>query len=448
METVLGRYRNLTILVGVLFLQVLGLAMQVKRGGNAEHTRLIRIWAVEAISPFERVLVWGQNGSSNLWHNYFFLRGVRAENRDLKDQIEKMRLNEVRLSEDAAQAHRLQSLLAFKEQFIDKTVAAQVIGSGGSDLSRIIYIDKGKNDGMKPDLAVITAGGIVGKVLQVFPTSSQVLMINDQSSGVGAMLEKSRLQGVVRGTPNGELILERVMSDEQVAAGETVLSSGGDQIFPKGLPLGTVSKVSPGREMFLNIHVKPSADLSRVEEVLVVTEKQEREPVAESGGRARAADILAQRLPSVPEKPAVAAGATPAGASTGTTVQPTGAGTEAKPQPNTAVKPSTGTAPTTTTTTTTTTTKPGEVLKKVAPKPHADDSATTSVQGSVVGSNAAGSNAAGSNAALTPVSAGPKAAPKPANTAAKPATVPPKASSTPPNPQPPAIPASTEDNPH
>jgi rod shape-determining protein MreC len=441
METVLGRYRNLTILVGVLFLQVLGLAMQVKRGGNAEHTRLIRIWAVEAISPFERVLVWGQNGSSNLWHNYFFLRGVRAENRDLKDQIEKMRLNEVRLSEDAAQAHRLQSLLAFKEQFIDKTVAAQVIGSGGSDLSRIIYIDKGKNDGMKADLAVITAAGIVGKVLQVFPTSSQVLMINDQSSGVGAMLEKSRLQGVVRGTPNGELILERVMSDEQVAAGETVLSSGGDQIFPKGLPLGTVSKVSPGREMFLNIHVKPSADLSRVEEVLVVTEKQEREPVAESGGRARAADILAQRLPSVPEKPAVAAGATPAGAATGTTVQPTGAGTEAKPQPNTALKPSTGTAPTATATATTT--KPGEVLKKVAPKPHADDSATTNVQGSV-----AGSNAAGSNAALTPVSAGPKAAPKPANTAAKPATVPPKASSTPPNPQPPAIPASTEDNPH
>ena len=239
METVLGRYRNLTILVGVLFLQVLGLAVQVKRSGDAQSTRLIRIWAVEAISPFERGLLWVQNGSGNLWHNYFFLRGVRAENRELKDKIEKMELKEVRLSEDAAQAHRLQSLLAFKEQFIEKTVAAQVIGSGGSDLSRIIYIDKGKNDGIKPDLAVITTGGIVGKVLQVYPTTSQVLMINDQSSGVGAMLEKSRLQGVVRGTPNGELILERVMSDEQVTVGETVLSSGGDQIFPKALPLGT-----------------------------------------------------------------------------------------------------------------------------------------------------------------------------------------------------------------
>src|ERR1700719_664110 len=221
METVLGRYRNLTILVGVLFLQVLGLAVQVKRGADAENTRLIRIWAVDTITPFERVLIWAQNGSSNLWHNYFFLRGVRAENRQLKQQIEQIRLEQVRLSEDAGQAHRLQQLLSFKEQVIAKTVPAQVIGSSGSDLSRSIYIDKGSNDGLAADMAVITAGGIVGKVLRVYPSTSLVLMINDQSSGVGAMLDKSRLQGVVRGTPNGELILERVMSDEQVAAEET-----------------------------------------------------------------------------------------------------------------------------------------------------------------------------------------------------------------------------------
>lgn len=308
MESVLGRYRNLTILVGVLFLQVLGLAVQVKRSGDAENTRLIRIWAVSATTPFERALVWVQTGSRSLWHNYFYLRGVRAENRELKEQIEQMRLQQVRLSEDAAQAHRLQSLLAFKEQFIAKTVAAQVIGSSGSDLSRSIYIDKGSNEGIAADMAVITAGGIVGKVLRVYPSSSLVLMINDQSSGVGALLEKSRLQGVLRGTPNGELILERVMSDEQVAAGETVLSSGGDQIFPKGLPVGTVSKVSPGKEMFLSINVKPSADLSRLEEVLVVTEKPDRAAVAQtSGARVRAADILSQRLPSVPDKPAVEA---------------------------------------------------------------------------------------------------------------------------------------------
>jgi rod shape-determining protein MreC len=313
MESVLGRYRNLTILVGVLFLQVLGLAVQVKRGADAQHTRLIRIWAVDTITPLERVLVWAQNDVHNLWNNYFFLRGVRAENRQLREQIEQMRLAQVRLNEDAAQAHRLQTLLGFKEQFIARTLPAQVIGSSASDLSRSIYIDKGSDQGIATDMPVITAGGIVGKVLRVYPSTSLVLMINDQSSGVGVLLEKSRLQGVLRGTADGELNLERVMSDEQVAPGETVLSSGGDQIFPKGLPVGVVSRVSPGKELFLSIKVRPAADLGRLEEVLVVIEKQEHAPVVESGARVRAADILAQRLPSVPDKPAAIAGTVTAG---------------------------------------------------------------------------------------------------------------------------------------
>src|SRR5580692_3276920 len=212
MESVFGRYKNLIWLVIVLFVQVLGLAMQVKRGNDQEHTRLIRIWVVGAITPFERGLVWLENSGGDVWHNYFYLRGVRAENRQLKEQIEQMRLEQVRLSDDAAQAHRLQTLLAFKEQYIAKTVAAQVIGSSGSELSRVIYIDKGENSGIKRDMAVITSDGVVGKVLLVYPNEAQVLLISDQSSGVGAILEKSRLQGVIRGTASGEVNLERVMS--------------------------------------------------------------------------------------------------------------------------------------------------------------------------------------------------------------------------------------------
>jgi rod shape-determining protein MreC len=342
MESVLGRYRNLIILVGVLFLQVLGLAMQVKRGGgdSEESTRLIRIWGVGVITPFERVLVWAQNSSGNIWHNYFYLRGVRAENRELKDQIEQMRLQQVRLAEDAAQARRLQTLLAFKEQFISRTVAAQVIGSSGSDLSRIVYIDKGENAGIRRDMAVMTADGIVGKVLLAYPSVSQVLLINDQSSGVGALLEKTRLQGVLRGTANGEVALERVMSDEQVPVGENVLTSGGDQIFPKGLRIGTVMQVGSGKELFLNVKIKPAANLSKLEEVLVLVEKQERQATAEDNVRVRAADILAQRLPSVPDKPAVEVkvaagiaglnGAAPAAQPKTEMKQPTGA--VAKPQ--------------------------------------------------------------------------------------------------------------------
>ncbi len=304
MESVLGRYRNLIILVGVLFLQVLGLAMQVKRAGNEmQDTRLIRIWAVGAISPLERGLVWIRNSTGGVWHNYFYLRGVRAENRELKQQIEEMRLEQVRLNEDAAQAHRLQALLAFKEQYVSKTVAAQVIGSSGSDLSRVIFIDKGENAGIQRDMAVITADGIVGKVLLVYPTVSQVLLISDQSSGVGAILEKSRLQGVLRGTVTGEVALEKVMSDQQVQEGEKVLTSGGDQIFPKGLPVGTVGKVGSGKDLFLNIKIRPAANLSKLEEVLVLVEKQDRQATAEDKVRVRAADILAQRLPSVPDRP-------------------------------------------------------------------------------------------------------------------------------------------------
>jgi rod shape-determining protein MreC len=278
--------------------------VQVRRSTPDESSRLIRVWAVDTVTPLEKGIVWFQSGVSALWHNYFYLRGVRQENRELKQEIERLRIEQVRLNQDAEQARRLQSLLGFKEQFISKTLPAQVIGSSGSEQSRSIYIDKGSREGIKPDMAVITADGVVGKVLRAFRTTSQVLLVNDQTSGVGAILEKSRLQGVLRGTPLGEVVLEKVMSDESVQPGERVVTSGGDQIFPKGLPVGTVTKVSPGAELFLNIRVKPAADLSRLEEVLVITQQEEKTPaLADSGPPMRAADILAQRLPSVPERP-------------------------------------------------------------------------------------------------------------------------------------------------
>src|ERR1700685_1188152 len=112
---VLGRYRNLIVLVAVLFAQVLGLAVQVKRTADSEATRLIRMWAVNIVTPFEKTLVWVQTSSSDLWHTYFYLRGVRAETRQLKAQIENMTLERVRISQDADQARRLQAQLAFKE---------------------------------------------------------------------------------------------------------------------------------------------------------------------------------------------------------------------------------------------------------------------------------------------------------------------------------------------
>jgi len=308
----MGRYRNVTFLAAAIFLQILGLAIQIKRSTQNESSRLIRLWAVSIVAPLEKGIVRVQGGASGVWHNYFYLRGVRQENRDLREQIEQLRLEQVRLKQDAEQARRLQSLLGFKEQFIGATKAAQVIGSSGSEQSRLVYIDKGSNDGIKNEMPVITADGVVGKVLSVIDGStSQVLLINDQQSGVGAILEQSRLQGVLKGRASGELVIDKIMTDEEVKPGDRILTSGGDRIFPKGLPVGTVAKITKGPE-FLQVTVKPSATLTRLEEVLVITRKEEHESTASTAAPTRAADILAQRLPSVPDKPAVAAPGTPA----------------------------------------------------------------------------------------------------------------------------------------
>jgi rod shape-determining protein MreC len=303
MESILSRYRNLSILAAVLFAQVLTLAYQIKKSEPGEHdkVRLLRVWAVAAITPLEKVVVNTNRFVGDGWHNYFWLRGVRKENAELRAENERLRLEQVRLVQDAAQARRLQALVAFKEQFISQTVAAQVIGSGGSELSRTLYLDKGTGDGIKPDMAVVAPEGIVGKVIRAFHGSSQVLLITDQSSGVGAILTKSRLQGILKGTPSGEIALQYIMTDEKVEPGEPVVTSGGDRVFPKGLPIGTITSAQPGPDMFLNIRVKPAAPLARVEEVLVITKIEDRpvDGTTVASGPVRAADILAQRLPTV-----------------------------------------------------------------------------------------------------------------------------------------------------
>ena len=423
MENFFSRYRNASILMLLLCAQVLGLAVQVKRTSESGGTRLIRFWVVSAITPLEKALVDTNQGVRNVWRNYFYLRGVRRENRDLRAQIERLRIEQVRLSEDAAQARRLQALLSFKEQFIAQTVAAQVIGSSGSDQSHVIYIDKGTSDAIKPDMAVITPDGIVGKVLRVFHGSSQVLLINDPSSGVGAILESSRLQGILQGTAAGETMLKYVMSDEKVTPGERVLTSGGDRIFPKGLPVGTVQQTNPGSDLFLNIRVKPAADLSRLEEVLVVSKMAESIPsTSEPSAPVRAADILAERLPSVPQKPPVVpAKGTAATASAATKPAATNPGNSATAASATATQPSTpasvqsqtGAAAATSGNAT-----PDNAAKKLVAKP----AGTTPAAGTVgVATGAATKPAVVKPAANNPAGSGNAGKPKPIDSEEQPA---------------------------
>ena len=317
MENFFGRYRNQLILGTLMFTQVIALATQVKRpaeSGAGRSTRLVRYWAVASIAPLEKLVMHLGHGIRGFWSGYVDLRGVRDKNRDLSRQIEDLRQQQTRLAQDAGQAHRLQTLLDFKQKVISQTIAAQVIGSGGSDQSHIIMIDKGRDDGLSEDMAVISPDGIIGKLLRVYGTTSQVLEITDATSGVGAILEKSRLQGIVNGTSAGLTELHYIMADEQVLPGEQVLTSGGDRIFPKGLVIGSVENavLDKNRDTFLAIRVKPAVALNKLEEVLVVTKTEEMLPEPAASVSAadeskelpltgiRAADILAQRLPSAP----------------------------------------------------------------------------------------------------------------------------------------------------
>ena len=297
---VLSRHKNTVVLTTVLLAQLLALAVQVKRQTAEGPVRVIRLVAVSSLAPFERLFIHTGENVRGVWANYIDLRNVRRENLRLQAETGQMRLDRAREQEDARQARRLQVLLGFKEQWIDATVAAQVIGTSGSESSSLLYLDKGAKDGIRADMPVITPDGIVGKVLTVYDETAQVLMISDPTSGVGATLANSRLKGIVNGTSAGEVRLSYIMGDETVRPGEALVTSGGDRVFPKGLPIGTVVNVSMGRNLFLDIKLKPAVDLDRLEEVLIVTEQKPRAPDTTDLGSTSAADILAQHLPGVP----------------------------------------------------------------------------------------------------------------------------------------------------
>jgi rod shape-determining protein MreC len=154
-----------------------------------------------------------------------------------------------------------------------------VIGASPDVGSRIIFLSRGSRDGVRRDLGVITPDGVVGKVLAVFPDTSQVLLLSDKESGVGALLATSRTQAPVNGSGESLLGMEYVSNEVKVEAGEAVLTSGQDRIFPKDLPVGTVLEAKPDRHTgFQQITVKPAARLDQLEEVLVLLTRQEFAP--------------------------------------------------------------------------------------------------------------------------------------------------------------------------
>jgi rod shape-determining protein MreC len=297
---------------------------------DGSSVTLLRHWVVAAVTPVEEFFHGIGHSVRGAWSNYIDLRHTRQQNHDLQDEVARLRLEQAAMAEDAIQGHRLQALLGFQEHYVATTVAAQVIGGSGSDASRVLYIDKGSNDGLRPDQAVITPDGIVGKLRDVFPRTSQVQLINDPTSGAGVLLETTRIRGILRGSPTGQIQINNLTPDSRIKQGEEVLTSGGDQVFPRGLKVGTIESIAPDPEHqpYTLIHVKPSANLFQLEEVLVITGTQAELPATaqkdlkiaegkaqeqaaakaaaeqaaeEAAQRSTAAQVIADKLPSLSE---------------------------------------------------------------------------------------------------------------------------------------------------
>lgn len=262
-----SRHRSLFLLGGVVLLQVLLLAVQIKRDSQG---RLIRVWTVGAVSPFERA---GANGIGSIrgaWNHYFALQNTSRENEQLKRENDALKLQITQLQSKAAEADRFAVLLKFRQTNVDvPMVGARVIGGGGDSASQTIYLDRGERDGVRKNMGVITPEGVVGKVIESYKDTSQVLLLTDKDSGVGAMLADSGIQKPVGGTGESTLVMKYVPNEDDVATGQRVVTSGMDRIFPRDLPVGTIAEIKAGNP-FKQIRVRPAANLERLQEVFVL----------------------------------------------------------------------------------------------------------------------------------------------------------------------------------
>ncbi len=362
MDSFFTRFRNPLTLMAIVLAQVLFLAIQVQRpvtgtsagSGEGHKVTLLRHWLLAVITPFERVGHASSSGIRNAWGNYIDLRHTREHNRDLQAEIARLRTEQAEFAEDARSGRRLQAMLQFKQHYISSTVAAQVIGTSGSDRMRILTLDKGSSDGLKPDMPVMTPDGVVGKLRDVSSHTSELLLLSDPNSGAGVVLVSTRIRGILRGTATGEVEINNLTADSRILPGEQVVTSGGDQVFPRGLPVGVIESIAPDplHQPYTAIKIKPNANLGRLEEVLVITGTQTNLPASAEGDAAaadaaalankRAADLVAERLPSLhDEKSDTDAPDTPK-------LDATGAPTTVLPKPKPAVHPdrySPGSAP-------------------------------------------------------------------------------------------------------
>ncbi len=284
-----SRHKSLVLLAGVIMLQVVLLAVQIKRDSQG---RLLRVWTVGAVSPFQRAGAKGIGNIRGTWSHYFALQNTSRDNEQLRRENDELKLRVNQLQSKAGEADRLAALLNFRQaQHNVPMLAARVIGTSADTASQTIYLDRGEKDGIRRNMGVITPDGVVGKVVESYRDTAQVLLLTDRESGVGAMLSDSRIQSPVGGTGEPLLSMKYIPTDDTVNVGEHVVTSGMDRIFPRDLPVGVVTEIKTARP-FQQVRVRPAANLQRLEEVIVLLTlhplEQKREPAgppAEAAGK-------------------------------------------------------------------------------------------------------------------------------------------------------------------
>lgn len=227
-----------------------------------------------AFAEVQRLTTNSVHGVQTFWNRYVALRDVEAENRDLRRDLQQL---QVQLQEERALAQRteaLRRLLELRERAGLATAAAEVIAAGADPNFRTISLDKGALNGLARDMAVISPGGVVGRIILAGPRASKVQLIVDRNAAVGALIERTRAQGLVLGLGDAMLQMEYVPGTADVKPGDLVVTSGIDGIYPKGFVIGTVNLVDRGPGTFHTISVQPAVDFSRLEDVLVVLTPQ------------------------------------------------------------------------------------------------------------------------------------------------------------------------------
>jgi rod shape-determining protein MreC len=266
MESLLNRYRNITVLLLVIAAQLILLAVQVK---NNRDIPFVRAWTVTAVTPIASVVEWLRGGSFGFLHNYVFLRDADAENRRLREEVGKLKMDNIFLRNEVSQADRARALQVFQSTTQSKTLAARTIGAGAGSSSKTIYVDRGSVEGVQRGMAVVTPDGIVGKVIASYPTASEVLLVTDPDFAAGVVSQKNLARGTLKGQGNGPCKVDYVPIEEKVEVGEWFYTSGDDRIFPRGFPVGMVTAVHEAQP-FKEVDVEPSGLQRGLEDMLII----------------------------------------------------------------------------------------------------------------------------------------------------------------------------------